>query len=307
MALTLNGLAIADMDARKFDDARAGFGEALHVIQAVNGGRHTTALAVLNNTAVLRARAGDFSGAEDAHRRALVLAGELGGENSMAVANGLNNLGTVFANQGKLDAALEQYQLAHAKYAGLVGESHARTANAARNAEVTLLLLDRPAESLSWMERALRGYEVTRGADSRDTTSVRVQHAAVLSALGCHAEAIPRLRAAAARLMELAPPEGHATVADAQMYLGRALFDAGRIAESEAPYRAAIAFRARAAGDPRSRASSECELARTLAATGRSGEARELLDRCIPLIRDYGLVFASRRTEMLKLHERLSR
>ena len=305
MALALNALAIADMDARKFDDARAEFSEALRVIQTVNSGRHTTALAVLNNMAVLLARTGDLGGAEDAHRRALVLAGELRGENSMAFANGLNNLGTVFANQGKLEAAFEQYQLAHAKYAGLVGEAHARTANAARNAGVTLLLLERPDEALPWMERALRGYEASRGTDTRDTVYVRAQHAVVLSALGRHEEAIPRLRAAAARLSELAPAQGHGTLADAQVYLGRALFAAGRRAEAEPHYRSAVAFWKPGVGDPRSRATSECELALVVAAGGQHDEARRLLAGCVPLARDSGMIPPSRRAAIVKLYETL--
>ena len=307
LAITLNALAILDMNAQRFAEARALFDEAYGVTQATNGGRNTNALMVVSNTAVLLTRTGDLAGAEEAHRKALALAIELRGPNSLAVATAYNNLATVYATQGKLEKAREHFQLAYERHVPLLGPTHSRTANAARNLGLTLLLLERPAEALPWMERSLRAYEATRGTDSRDTVSVRAQHAAVLSALGRHAEAITRLRVAAARLAELAPPEGHATVADAQMFLGRALFDAGRTAESEAPYRAALAFRARAAGDPRSRASAECELARTLAAIGHPGEARELLDRCVPLIRDYGLMLASRRNEILKLQARLSR
>ena len=307
LAQALNSLATAEMYERRYDAARAHYDEALAVMEQVNGGRDMATLSLLNNKAVLLLRIGDFPGAEKVHGRALALATGLGGENSMAVANSLNNLATLFANQGKLDAALVHYRRAYETYVRRVGEAHMRSANAARNTGMTLLLLGRPAEALPWMERSLRAFEAARGPAARETLYLRGQRGGVISALGRHEQAIAELHRVVAQLEAITPLDGHSSLADARMYLGRALFDAGRPAEAEAVFRAALAFRARSGGDPRSRATSECELARALAATGRPGEARLLLDGCLPVIRDYGLVDASRRAEMLKLQERLAR
>ena len=169
LAITLNALAVSDLNQQRFAEARARFDEAYRVTQGINGGRNTHALMVVNNTAVLLTQTGDLAGAEEAHRRGLALAIDLRGPNSLAVANSYNNLATVYATQGKLEKAREYFQLAYDRHVPLLGPTHSRTVNAARNLGVSLLLLERPSEALEWLDRAVQASVAAKGPDARET------------------------------------------------------------------------------------------------------------------------------------------
>jgi serine/threonine-protein kinase len=306
IARALNQLAVFDMDENRLADARARLEEALRAAERVNGGRNVVALTVLNNTGALLARTGDFAGAEAAHRRSAELAASLLGPETMQAAGAHNNLATVLVNQGKLQPALEHYTIAHDRYLKLVGATHVRTANAARNIALVLFILDRPREALPWMEGASRTIASLYGRDAREAVYYRAQLAVIHSALGRHAEAIPALRSAVARLIALAPAGGHSAVADTQVYLGHALLNAGRGAEAEAPYRAALDFRTRVLSvDHPHVAIVQCELGRALGESGRGAEALPLLDACVPKIRASGLFHDACRQTIIRLHERL--
>ena len=306
VASTLNALAIVEMNHERYPDARRLFEEALEVAGATHGGRNKIAFTVTNDYATLLTRTGDFSGAEAMHRRALALAIEVIGPQSIQAATGYNNVATVLANQGQLTSAVDLYRQAYDRYVAIVGPNHGLAANAARNVGVVFLLIERPAEGRLWMERAVAANEAAFGPDARNTVYVRAQLANLLFALGRRGEALAMLEHAVTALAKLSPPEGHYTLADAHLYLGRALLASGRAAAAEPHIRATNDFRTRVQpeGHPQ-RAVAACDLAQALSTLGRDSEALALLETCVPRIQTYGLIEPSRRERARQLLDRL--
>jgi tetratricopeptide (TPR) repeat protein len=231
---------------------------------------------------------------------------ELNGADSIQVATATNNVATALAAQGKLAQAVEMFGETFEQHVRLLGTSHWRTANAARNAAMGLLFLERADEAQVWMDRAVAAHDASTGADAMGTAYVRAQQARVLDALGKRREAIALLRSSIATIAELAPPEGIYGLADARQWLGRALLADGAPQQAELLFQEALAFRRRVQPDGHpQRAIAECDLARALNALGRRAEARTLLDRCVPTVAQYALIEAPLRRDVIRLREQL--
>jgi hypothetical protein len=100
------------------------------------------------------------------------------------------------------------------------------------------------------------------------------------------------------------PPDSHYTFADIRLDIGRARLAQGDAGGAEAEFRRALAFREKTmppASTPVAIAS--CDLARALAAAGRAGEARTLLESCVPRLKNYGS--RSHRAEETRLLQQL--
>ena len=133
---------------------------------------------------------------------------------------------------------------------------------------------------------------------------MRAQLATVTIAEGKAAAAVRDLRTAVGELAHLGPPDGHYTLFDARLYLGRALLKAGQASAAEQEFRAVLAYRQRTLPPAHPQlAVVNCDLARALAACGHNDQARPLLEACVPRLQSYGLMARSAREEMTRLWE----
>jgi eukaryotic-like serine/threonine-protein kinase len=285
----------------RLDDARALFEEARRNAESINGGRTTALIAVLNESATVDNALGDYQTAESKHRRALALAMDLTGPDSFQVANARNDLAVVLANQGRLREAADALRETYARHVALFGEGHWLTTNTMRNVGMAMLLLDDPAECERWMTRAVAGVEKAAGAQDRSAAYMRAQLARCVIRGGHLDRGMALLEPAIANL------ESHgADVADytanARVWLGRALLDAGRPERAEPLVAAAVAHyrRTRPSGHP-VRAETECELALVLAARNRPDEALALAETCAPRVATYGQMVSWRRQQVQQL------
>jgi serine/threonine-protein kinase len=286
----------------RLPDARVLFEEALHSAEALNGGRTTLVVDVLNDYAAFESASGEFVSAEARHRRSMALAADLIGPDSFEVANGLNNLAVVLANQGRLREAADTFMDAYERHVALFGKRHWRTLNAMRNVGMSLFLLDDPAGCERWMTEVAREQKDTSG---QVAAYYRAQLARCLMRGGRADEGRETLARALEELLERTPkPEGY--VANARLWLGTAFLDVGDVDRAEPLLAAAVDYHRRfRRPDHPARAEAECELAHALAARGRSGEALALAERCAPVIANYGQMVPWRRDSAGALLRRL--
>jgi hypothetical protein len=182
-------------------DARALFEAALRGAEALNGGRSTTLIGVLNDFATFNNAVGDFAAAEAGNRRALALATDLIGADSFQVANAHNNLAVILANQGRLEEAAEAFQQTYRRHVTLFGAGHTRTINTMRNVGMVLFLLDKPAACERWMSRAAAGLEKSAGRNDPSAVYMRAQLARCLVREGRVEEGIALLEPAIETLL----------------------------------------------------------------------------------------------------------
>jgi serine/threonine-protein kinase len=285
-------------------EARALYEEAQRSAEALNGGRTTALVNVLNDFATLESRVGDFAAAEARHRRSLALAADLVGPDSFQVANSLNNLAVDLANQERLVEAADTFKNAYERHVGLFGERHWRTLNAMRNVGMSMLLLDDPAECERWMTAAVEGHEAA-GRRDRFTAYMRAQLARCFVRSGRLREGIAMLETA---LEDLAKHGEQALdyQANTRLWLGTALLEAGEEARAESHVLAAAEHqrRTRSPAHP-ARAEAECELAHVLAHRGRFDEALSLAEGCVPRVASYGQMLPWRKRSAQQLLDRL--
>ena len=298
----ITSLAVIHMRRSHEDLARALFEEALRAAEAFDGGRNTALIDVLDQSAVLDSRVGDYARAEAKQRRTLALAADLVGPDSYQVANALNNLAVVLTNQGRAREAADLFRQAYDRHVAIFGEPHWRTVNAMRNVGMALLLIDEPRDAETWMRRAVGGAPRN---NERMTVYLRAQLARCLLGQRRFHEAIALLTPAVERLQTM-EADALAYLEYARLWLGRALLETGRAAEAERNIEAAVrAFRqSRAEGHP-ARVESECELAQVLAARGRGEEALPLAESCVPRLATLGQVEPWRKRSAERLLERL--
>jgi tetratricopeptide (TPR) repeat protein len=299
----VGSLAVAHLRARRFDEARLLFEEARAGAEAVNGGRSTALIGVLNDSAMLDAALGDFAGAEAKHRRTLAIATDLLGADSFQVANALNNLAVVLANQNRLREAGEALRKTYERHVRLFGESHWRTVNTMRNVGMAALLVDDAKECERWMVRAVEG-SARASAHPPAHAYMRAQLARCLIRDGRVAAGIALLEPAISALERMDPGAPDYT-ANARLWLARALLETGDAGRAQALAESAVTHyrTARAAGHP-ARAEAECQLAEALARRGRPEEARALLEACVPAIEQYGQMEPWRRESARQLRDR---
>jgi serine/threonine-protein kinase len=299
-----SSLAVAHLRAREFDAARLLFDEAREGAEAINGGRSTILIAVLNDSAALDSATGDFAAAEAKHRRTLGIATDLLGPDSFQVANALNNLAVALASQDRLREAADAFRRAYDRHVALFGDDHWRTINTMRNVGMMALLMDEPKECEGWMARAVKGSLRIPG-NERAAQYMRAQLARCVVRDGRIDEGIALLEPTILSLAGMGAATADYT-ANARVWLGRALLDAGRLERALALAEAAVDHyrRSRSPEHP-ARAEAECHLAEVLAARGREDDARPLLEACVPRIEHYGQMEPWRRQSARQLRERL--
>ncbi len=282
-------LAALHMRHSRFDRARALFEEALKDAERL-GGPSTVLIQALSESAVFDARVGDFATAEAKHRRALALAEDLVGPDSVQVATFLNDLAVTVANQGRLREATDMFVRAYDGHVRIFGEVHWRTVNAMRNVGIAHLLQDDPRACETWMTRALRTSEAIAEPREQMVVYMRAQLARCLLRQQRVAEGTALLRHAIGRLQTIKGADP-AYLANARLWLGRALLESGHADQAEVHIVPAVAFyrRTRDAGHP-ARAEADCELAHVLAARGRRDEALARAESCVPRLASYGPV-----------------
>lgn len=279
VAESLHALAVFHANHGRFAEARKLFFEALDILQRMHEEKHPRVLTVLNDLATLYGALNALDEAEAVHRRLLTVAHEVMGAESFEVANSWNNLGVVLANKGDHRAGEEALRESFALHVKLLGEGNFAVANVARNVGRLLEMQKRYDEARPWLERAITIAERTQGADSRSTTYMRGQLGMVLFRLHRTSEARPLVAGAVARLAALAPPEGHYTLADARVWLGRLHLASNELNAAESEFRQALEFRVRIHSPSHPKvAEARCELGRALAMAGRRAEAAPLFD-----------------------------
>jgi serine/threonine-protein kinase len=303
--LFVSSLAVACYRNGHLAEAKALFEEALKGAEALNNGRSTLLIGVLNDYATFANVVGDYRAAEVRYRRSLALAGDLIGSDSFQVANTLNNLAVLFTNQGRLEEAAEAFRQAYSRHVALFGAGHRRTMNTMRNIGMVQLLLDNPAECERWMRLAGDALEMSAGESDPSAVYMRAQLARCLIRAGRAGEGIVLLERAVQRL-----PAGDGILADyaanTRLWLGRALLDRGDVVRAEPLIVAAVEhYRSSREPDHPVRAGAECELAHVLAARRRFDDALSLVEACVPRIASYGQMEPWRKRDAERLLQRL--
>jgi eukaryotic-like serine/threonine-protein kinase len=271
------------------DEARRLYSLALAPFRTADERRHPTAIMVMNDFAALLGQRGEYVEGEALLRESLMLSRVVFGKDSSAVADRTNNLASNLANQGRRAEAEQLFRESYDGHAALLGENHWRTANVARSVGAILALQERYADALPWIDKGIA--IARRGPSSSGRTmelKMEGRRSMVLLRLGRGEEALRALRTAMTELEALEGDQAVQALTDLRAFHALALIETGRPAEAEAPARQALAA-FDALGNEKSRAWAECLLGWALVLSGRRGEGRAALARCLPLYREWGL------------------
>ena len=272
---SLGGLLIARGDNER---ARQSFEGALDLMTDRLGPEHPDVLTVTHNLAASLGGAGRWDEAEAVNRRVLAARERVLGPETRAVAETRNALANTLAQQGRFDEALAAFAIAEEIFTRTLGEGSASVANVQRNMGVVRAVQGRPAEAMVLLDRSLAGDAARGETQSMVVVRKRGDRALALYALGETEAGLREARRAVAVADSLARDPDDPYRADLRTFLVTILLAEGRWEEAEAEVRAAVAIRDTRTPDPHpALARDRCLLAAALAAQGRAGEARPIL------------------------------
>ena len=294
IAASLNQLGVYHFNRGEHEEAGGLWGEALDILQQRYGEDHPHVMSVMNNLAVAYGIAGQLEEAEAIQRTLLAAHRRITGTETTPVANVLNNLGGVLAQQGNHAGSEAAFRESHALWVRLVGEDHRQVANTARNVGRLLQLQQRYDEALPYLHDALAISRRVDGETHRITGYMMGQLGMILLDLGRLDEALRTVQEAVGIIEHDIPEEGHAYLADGQVWLGRALLAKAIPDEAEPLLRQALAYRQATlrADDPKI-AGARCILGQALAMQERYAEAEPLLREGYPVFSTWGMAEAN--------------
>jgi tetratricopeptide (TPR) repeat protein len=253
VANALGNLAVVHYATGAYGEARALLERSLAIQEEVLGSEHPHVADTLNNLANVHEVTGELDEAKALHERALALARELFGPEHPHVADGLNNLANVHASLGEHQAAKALHEQALAMRERTLGPAHPEVATSLGNLASIQEGLGEHDRARVLFERALAITEAALGPEHPELA---------LSLLGLARVALAEHRpgdavAPAERATRLREQGGVAAelLAEAQLALARALWDAPEGAGRDPARARTLAERARdalrAAGDER--------------------------------------------------------
>jgi eukaryotic-like serine/threonine-protein kinase len=193
-----------------YAEALAMYDEALQRAQETLGHQHPSALALVNNLAIVRYEQGDFEGARSEFSRALELAEHLWGAEHLGVAALHNNLGSVLERQGRHADALAQHERALEIRLVLAGPDSLDVAESYNNLGALYRTRGAIEEAHQHHQRALEIREAALGSDHPLFASSLANVAVVTHASGDPARARALFeRAAAIQEAVLGPDHPH--------------------------------------------------------------------------------------------------
>jgi tetratricopeptide (TPR) repeat protein len=316
-APVLTAAGRTDDALRELEAAAAATDEARHPV---------TAFDIANAIGNAHAAAGAFDEALAAYRRGIAVASETFGPGHPSVAIAEFNIGTIYERRGALDRADEAYRVGGERFAEIFGPDNAKVGDAALNRGNVAQSRGRPEEaaahyatalevyeraldpehprladllgvmanlaadqgelerSFALQERAISIYMRAHGSEHPDVGLARFNRAWVMLDHGREREAEAEF-ADLVRIFDASLPDGHPYRAFFHGGLGDALSARGALAEAAPHYRAALAGEGL---PPPDRASVEFSLAKALASTGASGEARAVATEALERYRGLG-------------------
>jgi hypothetical protein len=132
-ATAMQVLASAEIEQRRFSDARELLQQALAIRERELGPAHPLTGSVWSSLATLAMETGDYGAAETAARKALAIARAAQGERHPATATCRNNLAQALRLQGRYAEAEPLYREAIAVWEATLGREHPDTARGVAN------------------------------------------------------------------------------------------------------------------------------------------------------------------------------
>jgi tetratricopeptide (TPR) repeat protein/CHAT domain-containing protein len=233
-------------------------------------------------------QAGRLDEAEPLFKRALAIAEKAHGPQHAATGDAVNGLGVVYYSRGRYAEAEPLFERARAIYDKVFGREHQHT-DPARNLALTYAKQGRHAEAETLFRRVLATRERVLGAIQPEIVQNLEDLADFLRKQGRPAEAELLSRRALAIREQAGRPDvakilPKVAEADEQTRRGNALFQAGRNAEAEPPYRRAFRLYQEVFGPEHPMpGSSLSSLGMVLFAQGRYAEAETTLKRALSI------------------------
>ncbi len=243
----------------------------------------------LSRLGALRRRAGDLTGAEDAYRRALVVAERHLPGDDLRAARLRNDLGVVLKYTGAFDEAAALYTQVHTVFVARLGPAHPDVGMVLHNIGGLSHARGRPADGETAARAAVSIRSAALGDDHPATAADRSALAAILDATGRHDDAEQLLKRAL-EVFERRLGSQHHEVGVTLGSLGVIDARRGDFESAECRLRRALAIKERWLGR------NHPELVPTLGTLGytcqrtsKRGDARALYQRAVALLERQGL------------------
>ena len=277
LARTLNDLGVVQEALGRFDAAGESHREALELRAGLFGENHRSVAVSASNLSVIRYRQGDFQGAvEEASRSLRGIRASFGADHQRAVIV-QSNLAVFKLVAGDLRGAEDDFRDLWQRQARIQGPEHPVTVRVMNSLATVLRQQEKWVEAESVLREVLRIMQGWPEPNPTDLATTLANLGDVVSVRGDHREGEALVRRALDIQVGVLGPD-HLDVADSQIFMSNLL-------EREGELEAAIEWRERAAGtlarvlgpDREPALAQRVEVARLLALTGRTDEARVVL------------------------------